>query len=58
METINDFLVVLVGDGVAMLNPPRGEFTQEQAVRLAAWLVALADHKNEFPAVLQAINNA
>lgn len=59
MDTTNDFFVGVLGDGIAILNPPRGKITKEQALRLAAYLVLLADDTGaEFPKVLEAVKNA
>lgn len=40
---MNEFMVSVAGDKIAILAPPRGPITKEQALRLAAWIVALAD---------------
>lgn len=59
IETVNDFLVAGRGDGAfALLNVGlTARFTKEQAIRLAAWLVVMADRDNEFPAVLEAVRS-
>lgn len=45
METMNDFAVGMLGDDRFVLaNPPRAPFTREQALRLAAWLVAVSEY--------------
>jgi hypothetical protein len=31
--------------------------SREKALRLAAWIVALADDRDEFPALLEAVRN-
>lgn len=44
---MNEFLVSMQGDKIAILMPPRGPITKEQALRLAAWIVSLADPLGE-----------
>ena len=44
IETINDFLVGRNKSGqFVMVNPPRGPFTREQALRLAAYLIIMSN---------------
>lgn len=43
MDATNKFLVASQGDKLLMMNPPRGSFSHDDAVMLAAWLVAMAD---------------
>jgi hypothetical protein len=44
IDTINDHLVCINGFGdVLTLNPALGPMTRDEALRLAAWLVAVAD---------------
>ena len=57
INTANDFLVGVRGD---LIQPvlPIGPMTKEKAIRLAGWLVALADFSkdhSDFKAVLAAI---
>src|SRR5262249_15472666 len=51
----NQFLVGSVGNCVVVLNPPgRGQqLTKQEALILAAYLVALGDDNNEFADVLK-----
>lgn len=43
-EVPNKFLVgSKVNGGVIIMNPPRGEMSKEDALILAAWLVAVSD---------------
>lgn len=42
MDTFNKFGVGVVGDDVAVVFPPRGRLTREDAMMLAAWLVTMA----------------
>jgi argininosuccinate lyase len=58
IETINDHLVSTNGDTITILMPPMGPITKEQALRLAAWLAAMADPMGDrFEAVRAAIAN-
>lgn len=61
IDTKNDFLVGVHGSGdVPLYSPsiPIKEMTKDEAVRLAAWLVAMADPSCEqFNAVLHAVMN-
>lgn len=56
IETSNDQLVGVRGDEIVVVMP-RQRMTKTEALRHAAWLVALADDDDEFPLVLAAINN-
>lgn len=61
MDTTNEFLVGSGGDGIVILRPPRGSITKEQALRLAAHLVAMADYSDghaAFKDLLDAVENA
>src|SRR3954468_2098759 len=42
IETVNDFMVGTNGDTISVMRQPVG-MDKEQALRLAAWLVMLAD---------------
>ncbi len=42
---------------IVIMRPPMQPMDRAKALRLAAWLVALADHDDEFPAVLKAVLN-
>jgi hypothetical protein len=53
----NSFLVAVQGDNIVMFNPPRGPISKEQALNLAAWLVALADTEDKFDRVLAAVQS-
>lgn len=58
IETTNDFLVGSNGHTVQFLFPPTGPLDKEKVLRLAAWLVALADPLQErFPKILEAVLN-
>lgn len=60
IDTKNDFMVGVSGNGEYITFPivsvPR-QMTKPQALRLAAWIVAIADEKYEFPAILEAVCN-
>lgn len=56
-DSTNQFLVSVRGeDIVVLLHIPR-PMGKAQALNLAAWLVALADDHNQFPALLNAVQN-
>lgn len=58
MDTTNDCIVSASSRGVTILMPPIGPMPKEQALRLAAWLVAIADPiGEEFEKVLEAVRN-
>lgn len=60
METINDQLVSVQGDNIIVMCP-KSRMTKAEALRHAAWLVALADDGEEsgqFEAVLDAVMSA
>jgi hypothetical protein len=40
--------------GITILKPPHGPITHDDALNLAAWLVALADHEKKFQAIVLA----
>ena len=55
VDTINSQLAGILGDGISVMFP-KTEMTKSEALRHAAWLVALADPLDEeFPAVLEAV---
>lgn len=59
-ETINDCMVSMSGLGtLMMMNPPRPMeiISKDKALRLAAWLVAMADDDNSFDEILKAVKN-
>jgi hypothetical protein len=47
IDTTNDHLVGTMGGRVVILVPPTGPMDPDEALRLAAWLVALADPSGE-----------
>lgn len=48
MDITNRHLVSSMhGDKIAILNPPRSAMTKQEALTLAAWIVALADDDPE-----------
>ena len=56
IETVNDFMVGTNGDAISVMRQPVG-MDKEQALRLAAWLVMLADSggTERFEAIFEAI---
>lgn len=57
IDTTNKFMVSLHGDGIVMLRRPASQLSKAEALNLAAWLVALADRHDSFPALLEAVQN-
>lgn len=55
IETVNDHLVGVQGDKVVMVLPPIAPMSHEEALRLAAWIVAITDDYDRFEAILDAI---
>ncbi|CAN1724402.1 conserved protein of unknown function [Hyphomicrobium sp. 1Nfss2.1] len=56
IDVMNKFGVSVGGGGIALLVPPRTPMTKDEALVLAAWLVALADPLGErFEKVLDAV---
>jgi len=43
IDTTNDHLVGMRGDQVVIVLPPMAPMGHDEALRLAAWLVAVAD---------------
>lgn len=60
VDTTNKFVVSVLGNGsVVILAPPRGPLSQDDALLLAAYLVALAAAPRErFLEILHAVENA
>jgi len=54
IDTSNDQFAGVQGDKIVVVMP-KAFMTKPEALRHAAWLVALADDHDEFPAVLAAI---
>lgn len=52
----NDQLVGAQGEEIIVMFPKQ-RMGKAEALRHAAWIVALADTKDEFPAVLAAVQN-
>ncbi len=58
IDTSNEFIVGAIGDDLTVMLAPRLQrITKDQALRFAAWLVAMADDDNKFPEILKAIQN-
>jgi len=57
LNTINDSLVSVAHDGSIVVLRYRVQMSKEEALRLAAYLVALADDHGQFPALLEAVKS-
>ena len=60
IETLNKFLVGVRGDEIVIMNPPRTLISKEDALLLAAYLVAMADTSEgheQFERVLEAVES-
>lgn len=57
IDTRNDFAVGMQNALFVMLRPPGATFSREQAIRLAAYLVAMADGEafSDFVQTLEAV---
>jgi hypothetical protein len=56
IETLNNQMVAMQGDMVVVLVP-RVRMTVEEALRHAAWLVAITGETERFQEILQAVCN-
>lgn len=56
IETMNKFMVSVHAGDIAILGLKRS-ITKDEALLLAAWLVALADEGDKFDLVLEAVQN-
>lgn len=56
IDTGNDQFAGVRGDKIVLVAP-KIYMTKQEALRHAAWLVALADDDDEFPAILGAVRN-
>ena len=58
LDIMNKHAVGLIGEKIGMLAPPINSVTRDEALILAAWLVALADPGSErFSAILKRVQN-
>lgn len=59
INTLNEFIVASTRNGLVLMNPPRGSFSADRALVLAAWLVAMAEHQasHTFTEVLEAVQS-
>ena len=58
IDTQNKYGVCIGADRIAVLLPPRGDMSKQEALTLAAWLVLMADPIGEqFERTLTAIAN-
>ena len=56
INTFNDSLIAVQGENIIMLRP-RLIWTKEEALRCAAYIVAMADDNNTFMDLLMAVKN-
>jgi hypothetical protein len=58
IDTFNKFIVAGNAGGTIIMNPPRTPMTKQEALTLAAWLVAMNDPgQEEFEAIFNAVCN-
>ena len=58
IEPFNKYGVALSGKGLVLLMPPRIPMTDDEAIELAAWLVAMAIRPSHpFEDVLKEVQN-
>ncbi len=58
IDTQNKFMVGINGNDIVIMRLAQARLSQADALNLAAWLVALADHGDRFDKLLQAVENA
>lgn len=60
IPTMNLFGVGITGPGVCILRPVSSILTPDEALNLAAWLVAMAEHQatHSFDEVLKAVQES
>jgi len=58
IETVNDYFVSEAGGRYVIGNPKRGPMTEEEAIRLAAWLVNMAGDLERFKKIYWEIRKA
>lgn len=58
IDTTNSQMVGRDGTGTICILLPDIAMTRDQALRHAAWLVAIADDNDEFPAILAAVRRS
>ena len=56
IETINDSAVGIHDGDIVILNP-KPRLNRQEALRLAGWIVVLADDQDEFAGMLEAVKN-
>jgi hypothetical protein len=56
IETTNDQLVALHGDKIIVMRP-KFEMSPDEALRHAAWLIAVVGDEERFKEILQAVFN-
>lgn len=57
-DTMNRFIVGLHNERITVMAAPRtSDMSYQEALNLAAWLVALADWDDDFPALLEAVRS-
>jgi hypothetical protein len=57
IDTTNKFLVGVLGDKVVVMAPPVKPINRQDALLLAAYLVAFSDENDEFQNYLLAVRN-
>lgn len=57
IDTTNFYLVALGGEGVALMRPPLHFMSPDNALVLAAWLVAVVGDDERFAEILHAVQN-
>jgi hypothetical protein len=57
IDTTNDHLVGIQGGRVVVVMPPLRPMAYAEALRLAAWIVAIVDDDEAFNAILGAVRS-
>lgn len=57
VDTLNRFLVGAIADRIIIMNPPHCTIPKDDALNLAAWIVAMVDDEDRFAEVLAAVKS-
>lgn len=53
----NKFFVGIQGDNIVTMRPVPTRMSKDDALNLAAWLAVLADERDQFQSILEAVQN-
>jgi len=58
IDITNKYGVSLIGGSILIINPPKHKISKEEALVLAAWLVALANDTDTFGLIIEQVENS